>query len=66
MQLVFSSIVALRDLRTSVEINLELAVSAGQVDTMLTLRLFFYIGKTCPYNRDPLVVHSGLLEGLDN
>lgn len=41
MKLVFSCIVALRDLRTSVEINLEMAVSARQVDTMLMLRLCF-------------------------
>ena len=48
MQLVFSRIVALRDLRTSVEINLELAISAGQVDTMLTLRLCFLCWQDLP------------------
>lgn len=41
MKLIFSGIVALKNLRTSVENILELAVSAEQVDTVLMLRLCF-------------------------
>lgn len=58
MKLVFSCIAALRDLRTPVEINLEMAVSARQVDTMLMLRLLFSVlARPVPVVGILLVVH---------